>query len=95
MVLQPDHRRAARGFSAVAPIYDQETEANPLVRYVRAFTQRRLQRIFAPGDLVLEVGCGTGVEAVVLARAGVRVVATDVAAGMLEVTAARARAAGL
>lgn len=89
------HGRAAVAFSAVAPIYDAETEQNPMVAWVRAQTLARLTARFAPGDLVLELGCGTGVEAVALARAGVRVVATDVALAMVAATQERARAAGL
>ncbi len=89
------YSRAAAGFSAVAPIYDLETETNPIVRWARRQTLRRLTRLFAAGDLVLELGCGTGVEATALAKAGVRVAATDVAPGMLAVAHARIRKAGM
>jgi len=89
------HARAADAFSAVSSFYDGETEANPMVRLVRRATLRRLRTLFRPGDLVLEMGCGTGVEAVAVARAGIRVVVTDVAPGMLEATAARVADAGL
>src|SRR5690242_17668054 len=52
----PIHLRAASAFSAVAPLYDGETEANPIVRWVRRRTLRRLGSLFHPGDLVLELG---------------------------------------
>lgn len=89
------HARAAAAFSAVSPIYDAETETNPMVRRVRSLALRHLRALFAPGETVLELGCGTGVEAVALAGGGLSVVATDVAPGMLRATAARVAAAGL
>jgi SAM-dependent methyltransferase len=90
-----DHARTADAFSAVSALYDGETETNPMVRHVRRYTLRRLRALFRPGDLVLELGCGTGVEAVALSRAGIRVVATDVAPGMLEATTERVAGAGM
>jgi SAM-dependent methyltransferase len=45
---------------------------------------RRLDRLFNPGDRVLEMNCGTGEDALHLARRGVRVVATDVSQGMID-----------
>jgi SAM-dependent methyltransferase len=94
-IAEQAHTRAAAAFSAVSAIYDAETEPNPMVAWVREQTANRLRAAFAPGDLVLELGCGTGVEAIALARAGIRVLATDVAPGMLARTRAKVRAAGL
>jgi SAM-dependent methyltransferase len=54
-----------------------------------------LCRRFRRGQRVLELGCGTGEEAVALARRGVHVLATDVAPGMVALAAERARAAGV
>ena len=47
------------------------------------------------GEDVLDLGCGTGNAALLLAREGARVVAVDPAPRLLEVTAERAAAAGL
>jgi SAM-dependent methyltransferase len=52
-----------------------------------------LLKLTRPGDQVLEVGCGGGLLAMALARAGRRVLATDVAAVILDI--ARERAAGI
>ncbi len=89
------HARASNAFSAVAPIYNGETETNSSVIHVRRLMLRRLIRRWQPGEQVLEIGCGTGVEAVALAKAGIRVAAIDVAPGMLAQTAARCAAAGV
>ena len=47
------------------------------------------------GAEVLDVGCGTGLIAVALARRGLRVVAVDAAAGMIERAAANVARAGV
>lgn len=48
-----------------------------------------------PGEAVLELGCGTGMAAVALARAGAVVTAVDLSPRMLEIARARAGAVGL
>ena len=51
--------------------------------------------LFQPGDQVLELGCGTGEDAIWLAKRGVRVLATDGSPAMLEATARKAQAEGV
>lgn len=84
--LQPD------AFDAVAAGYDQAFTDTPLGRMLRARVWRTLQGCFAPGSHVLEMACGTGVDAVWLAQRGVRVQATDGSPEMVEV--ARRRVVG-
>jgi SAM-dependent methyltransferase len=50
-----------------------------------------LDRSFQDGDRVLELNCGTGGDALHLAGRGVRVLATDASAGMLEVARKKIR----
>jgi len=57
--------------------------------------QRRLLALFAPGERVLELGCGTGEDAVHLGRHGVRVLATDASLGMVAAARRKVAAAGL
>jgi len=80
-------------FDAAAADYDRHFTDTPLGGYLRRAVWRRLDACFARGDRVLELGCGTGEDALHLARRGVRVVATDAAAAMVE-TARRKLAAG-
>src|SRR5690242_13263096 len=80
---------AARAFSRSAPLYDAEHAANPLARWTRARSLAVLDAAFAPGDRVLELGCGTGTEAIHLAGRGVTVVATDAAPAMVATLAAK------
>ena len=77
-------------FDALAPEYDVRFTSTPLGVLLRQSVWRRLDARFAPGDRVLELACGTGEDAVHLARRGVRVLATDASPAMVE--AARRKA---
>ena len=80
---------AARAFSRAAPLYDAEHAANPLARWTRVRSLQALDQALAPGMRVLELGCGTGAEAIHLAGRGVTVVATDAAPAMVATLAAK------
>lgn len=82
-------------FDAAAATYDATFTATRLGRWLREAVWRELEALFAPGQRVLELGCGTGEDAVWLARRGVRVTATDASAGMLAATRAKSEAAGV
>jgi SAM-dependent methyltransferase len=81
-------------FDAVAAAYDAQFTHHPLGQWMRKAVHRHLAACVQPGDSVLELGCGTGEDAIWLARLGARVTATDASAAMLEAAAAKAAAAG-
>ena len=87
--------RAAHPFDAVAGRYDAAFTDQLLGRWLRSAVWARLEEQFAPGDHVLDLGCGTGEDAVWLARRGVSVTAVDASPGMLAVAGAKAREAGV
>jgi len=80
-----------QAFDSLAPTYDTTFTHSPIGQYLRAQVHARLDQRFGAGDHVLELGCGTGEDALCLASRGVYVTATDVSEGMLE--AARAKTA--
>lgn len=81
----------ATPFDAVAATYD-ETFAHSLIGGAqRRAAWRELDRMFRPGQRVLELNCGTGIDAVHLAERGVEVVACDVSPRMIEVARQRQR----
>ena len=82
-------------FDVAAASYDADFTATQLARWLRETVQAHLAAAFGPGDHVLELGCGTGEDAIWLARRGVRVTATDVSQSMLDVAQRKAAAAGL
>lgn len=77
-------------FDHLAPQYDSAVDGNPLDRMLRSVSNGVLERVFHPGQRVLEIGCGTGLETLPLARRGVRVLATDVSSEMLNRLALKA-----
>lgn len=85
----------SQAFDAIAATYDARFTQTQLARWLREAVQVQLAAAFCPGDHVLELGCGTGEDALWLARRGVRVTATDVSQAMLDVAQRKAAAAGL
>jgi SAM-dependent methyltransferase len=78
-----------KGFGRAAERYDQEVGKNAAMRYMRQVSLETLEITFKPGQTVIEVGCGTGEEAVHLSRRGICVLATDVSSEMIAMTARR------
>jgi ubiquinone/menaquinone biosynthesis C-methylase UbiE len=76
-------------FEVVAATYDEVFSDTFIGRAQRKLVWREIDRLFQPGQRILEINCGTGVDALHLAGRGVRVVACDAALGML--AAARTR----
>lgn len=76
---------SATAFNAAASRYDADAHTNLMMRWLRRESLRYLARCFKEGDTVLEIGCGTGEEAIALAKRGIRVLATDASAGMIGV----------
>ena len=54
-----------------------------------------LDKIYTPGNHLLELGCGTGLDAIRMARLGYHIMATDWSLKMVERTSIRAKAEGL
>jgi SAM-dependent methyltransferase len=82
-------------FDSMAAGYDSGFTESQIGALMRQAIWRRLDARFRPGDRVLELNCGTGEDAVYLARRGVRVLATDIAPAMLDVARAKVARAGL
>lgn len=82
-------------FDSVASDYDGSLGNNVLAQRMRERLQHRVLELFPPGSRLLDIGCGTGLDAVFLARRGYQVVATDWSPAMVARTRARAAAAGL
>lgn len=92
MTLSAPH---AQPFDAAAAGYDEAFTDRRLGRWLREIVWERMERAFQPGQHVLELGCGTGEDAVWMARRGVSVTATDASPAMLEATRRKADIAGV
>lgn len=86
----PDLEAVGAGFSAMAVEYDAMAETHPVVIAVRNRIRRIVQQQLQPGASILEINCGSGLDAAYFAGRGYRVHATDVAPGMLDALAAKA-----
>jgi SAM-dependent methyltransferase len=82
-------------FDSVAADYDGPRGNNALIQRMRATMWREFALYFARPSALIDLGCGTGHDALHLAGQGHRVLATDWSPAMIERTASRAAAAGV
>lgn len=79
------HVSAAGAFDRLAPRYDELWTRSEIGHLQREAVWRRIGGLFQPGQVVLDLGCGTGEDAVRLAKAGVRVRAIDASPEMVRI----------
>ena len=86
---------AASPFDALAANYDAEFTATPLGQRLRRAVWRHLDAAFPGGARVIDLGCGTGEDAVHLAARGVSVHALDASPPMVDAALAKAAREGV
>ncbi len=86
----PDLRDTQRAFDSVAADYDGPRGNNALIQDMRGEMWRWLDATFAPGSRLIDIGCGTGLDAVRMAERGHHVTATDWSPQMVQRTGERA-----
>jgi ubiquinone/menaquinone biosynthesis C-methylase UbiE len=85
----------AEAFDRVAADYDADFGTNPVGLMFRHVVQQRLLALVPERARVLDVGCGTGEDALLLAERGRQVYAIDVSAGMVRACRDKARQRGM
>src|SRR5439155_6351864 len=85
----PDRATIRAPFDAIAATYDETFTNSRIGRAQRDTIWHELDRVFRPGQHILEINCGTGVDAIYLASRGVDVLACDSAPRMIEVARKR------
>ncbi|WP_218079475.1 class I SAM-dependent methyltransferase [Anthocerotibacter panamensis] len=78
-------------FEPIAWTYERSAQTE---RWQREQVWRWLDLLFSPPLRVLELGCGTGIDALHLAERGVQVYVTDAAPTMVNLTLSKAQAGG-
>ncbi|MBW4699897.1 MAG: class I SAM-dependent methyltransferase [Aphanocapsa lilacina HA4352-LM1] len=84
-----DPKEAA--FDSLSVKYDERYALTAVGCLQRRQVWERIAGLFPPGGRILELGCGTGLDAEYLAGLGMRVLATDIAPAMAAVAARRCR----
>ncbi len=83
-----------RAFDDASDSYDHETDSNPIRRGMREASLVHLREAFTGAERLLEIGCGTGSEAMELANNGREIVAIDVSQKMVDFTNRKAAESG-
>jgi SAM-dependent methyltransferase len=83
------YSQVSRAFDQAAQNYDALYQTNPVMAWMRRESLAALRATFPSGGRLLEIGCGTGDEALALGRDGFRVVATDISPAMIEAAQAK------
>jgi ubiquinone/menaquinone biosynthesis C-methylase UbiE len=78
-------------FDSVAGDYDGPRGNNSMIQDMRNEMWRWLDKTFAPNSRLIDLGCGTGLDAVRMAHRGHRITATDWSPQMVARTADRAQ----
>jgi SAM-dependent methyltransferase len=89
---QPQLRDTQDAFDSVAADYDGPRGNNDLIQDMRSEMWRWLDKTFSPGTRLIDLGCGTGLDAIRMGRRGYEITATDWSTKMVDRT--RDRAAG-
>lgn len=92
MRISPAEQRfqdTGQAFDSVASEYDGPLGNNRLVQHMRAVLWRTVEEQAKAGAQLLDLGCGTGLDAVYFAQQGYRVTAIDWSAGMIDQTCKR------
>jgi len=85
----------ADAFDSVAPTYDGPQGNNHLIQRMRDITWARISSLLPVGQAsLIDLGCGTGIDALHFAEQGHRVLATDWSPAMVDRAAARGEALG-
>jgi ubiquinone/menaquinone biosynthesis C-methylase UbiE len=88
-------RTAAAAFDEAAASYDSDFSGTTIGVWLRDAVWSRVAPFVKPGMRALDLGCGTGEDAVWLARNGCHVTAADGSLAMLERVAAKAKGLSL
>jgi ubiquinone/menaquinone biosynthesis C-methylase UbiE len=71
-------------WDAAAETYVRDFTGTSIGETRRYAVWRRLEKIFSPGQKLLELNCGTGIDAVHLAQRGIQLVSCDISLRMIE-----------
>jgi ubiquinone/menaquinone biosynthesis C-methylase UbiE len=96
MLVQDEQEiNVSEAFSRQSVVFDAIEKENAIHAWIRDRVRAEVLRHSSAGAKMLELNCGTGLDAVFFATQGMSVLATDNAPGMLEVLSQKVKAYGL
>src|SRR5690349_18029856 len=78
-------------YDRIAPLYDASVCKFAVSRRAKQLAIRTVKCLTPAGGLLLDVGCYTGIEALLLAQQGFRVVGVDLSPAMIRIAEAKTR----
>jgi len=72
-------------FSAQSTLFDEVDEKNPIILWMREQVREHVLELWKPGNSILELNAGTGLDAIFFAEKGFKIHATDNAQSMIDV----------
>lgn len=91
--VNPDYYEGiADAFSTASQEYDFTIFRNFINAWIRKRSVDEVLKIARPEDIVVEIGCGTGAEAIEIAKNVSGVIATDISKGMIDLVTKKVRA---
>jgi ubiquinone/menaquinone biosynthesis C-methylase UbiE len=76
-------------FSRQSEVFDDLEDKNEILKWMRSITRKHVLRHLKPGDRILELNAGTGLDAVYFAGKGYKIQCTDISEGMLNKLASK------
>lgn len=89
MSIKPHTRAVRDAYDELAETYDEDFTESVIGRLQRDALWRRFDELFERGQALLDLGCGTGEDALYFARQGISVHGVDVSSAMIEIAGRR------
>src|SRR2546425_8408478 len=85
------YARVQAAYDRIAPLYDDSVGKSAVSRRAKQLALRTVKRLTPSRGLLLDIGCYTGIEALVLAQQGYRVVGVDLSPAMIRIAEAKTK----
>lgn len=89
------YQQVSEAFDSAAEEYDFTISHNFINRWIRRRSIDELLRYVKPDDILLEIGCGTGTEAIEISEMVHKIIATDISENMIEILRKKVRSRGI
>jgi SAM-dependent methyltransferase len=89
------YQEVSEAFDSASEEYDFTISHNFINRWIRRRSVDEVLRFVKTDDVVLEIGCGTGTEAIEISSSVDKIIATDISEKMIEILRKKVRSRGL